>query len=396
MHRVEIGRRQLLRGALSASAVTLIGGASSPAAFTHDHIEGRPGRTAAPSALASEIRMSGSKAWIAAPAAPRLSADERRFFADESPWGFILFARNVTEASQLEDLVAELIELGGRATTPIFIDQEGGRIQRLKPPLAPQYPPAATIGEVYASDPEAGQRAAWLQGRLLAGDLMAYGINADCIPCIDVPTADAHSVIGDRAYATNPEAVATLGGAAADGLLAGGLLPVMKHIPGHGRGNADSHLALPVVATTRGELSRTDFAPFHALRRLPAAMTAHILYSAIDPVHPATLSSTVIESVIREEIGFDGLLMSDDISMKALAGDLTELSRRALEAGCDVVLHCNGDFDEMRKVAAAARPLSGDAQRRAVEAESVISARGTGGDMPALRAEYDELVGASV
>lgn len=339
--------------------------------------------------------MSGSKAWIAAPAARRLSADERRFFADERPWGFILFARNVSEASQIEDLVAELIDLGGRDTTPIFIDQEGGRIQRLRPPLAPEYPPAASIGRVYASDPAAGQRLAWLQGRLLADDLMAFGINADCVPCVDVPTMDAHSVIGDRAYATNPEAVATLGGAAADGLIAGGVLPVMKHIPGHGRGNADSHLALPVVTTRRDELSRTDFAPFRSLQTLPAAMTAHILYSAIDPVHPATLSATVIESVIRDEIGFDGLLMSDDISMKALAGDLAELSARALDAGCDVVLHCNGDFDEMRKVAGAARPLSGDAQRRAEAAESAISARATNDDMPAFRAEYDALVSVS-
>lgn len=340
--------------------------------------------------------MSGSKAWIAAPATHRLTADEASFFADERPWGFILFSRNVSEASQLADLVAELIDLGGRATTPIFIDQEGGRIQRLNPPLAPTYPPAAELGRLYLSDPIAAERAAWLQGRLLADDVMAYGINADCIPCLDVPTADAHSVIGDRAYSADPDTVATLGLAAAEGLLAGAVLPVMKHIPGHGRGNADSHYALPVVATERDELSRTDFAPFRTLRALPAAMTAHILYSDIDSKQPATLSPTVIESVIREEIGFDGLLMSDDISMKALAGDLTELSRRALDAGCDVVLHCNGDFGEMRQVAHAAQPLSGEAERRAGVAEAVLSTETPTDDVEALRAEYEGLLALPV
>ncbi|MCB8836674.1 beta-N-acetylhexosaminidase [Aurantimonas sp. VKM B-3413] len=336
--------------------------------------------------------MSGSKSFIAAPIGRILTADERVFFADERPWGYILFARNVFSGPQLADLVAELRELGGRPTTPIFIDQEGGRIQRLRPPLAPSYPPAEALGHLYRLHASEGQRAAWLQGRLLADDLAAYGINADCVPCLDVPVEGAHSVIGDRAFATDPQVVATLGRAMADGLVAGGALPVMKHVPGHGRGAADSHLELPHVSTPRSELSRTDFLPFKALNTLPAAMTAHILYRDIDPTRPATLSPIVIDQVIRTEIGFDGLLMSDDMSMKALKGDLYDLSSRALTAGCDVVLHCNGDMEEMRHVARAAQPLSGDAERRALAAEAVLAPPRGSQAVAALRAEYDDLM----
>ena len=335
--------------------------------------------------------MSGSKAWIAAPAGLRLTADERAFFADERPWGFIVFGRNISDASQLSDLTAELREIGGRAATPIFIDQEGGRINRLKPPMAPAYPTPADLGRLHAADAEAGVRAAWLQGRLLAADIMVYGINADCVPCLDVPVQGADSVIGDRAYGLDGDTVAALGQAVADGFVAGGGLPVMKHIPGHGRGNADSHYRLPVVETPRAELSRTDFAPFRALNTVPAAMTAHILYTDIDARRPATLSPVVIEEVIRGEIGFDGLLMSDDISMKALQGDLGDLSRECLDAGCDVVLHCNGDMAEMRKVADAAQPLAGEGERRAAAAEACI-APVVPADEAALRAEYRELV----
>ncbi|WP_102958252.1 beta-N-acetylhexosaminidase [Mangrovicella endophytica] len=338
--------------------------------------------------------MSGSKAWIAAPSGRSLTAEEVSFFSGEQPWAYIVFGRNISEAAQLSDLVAHLKDIGGRETTPVFIDQEGGRIQRLRPPLAPNYPAADRLGRLHAADPASGERAAWIHGRLLALDLAAYGINADCIPCIDVPVAGAHSVIGDRAYSFDPDVVATLGRAAADGLKAGGAMPVMKHIPGHGRGNADSHLELPVVATGRDELTRTDFAPFRALHTLPAAMTAHLLYSDIDPVRPATLSPTVIHDIIRQEIGFEGLLMSDDISMKALKGDISELSRAALAAGCDVVLHCNGDMTEMRAVASAARPLDGEVARRAVAAESVIGAGAQDAQEDDLRAEYEELLGA--
>lgn len=336
--------------------------------------------------------MSGSKAWIAGCSGHRLTEEERRFFDDERPWGYILFARNIADAAQLRDLVAELKSLGGRKTTPIFIDQEGGRVQRLRPPLSPSYPPADRIGRLHAVDPKAGERAAWIVGRLIGADLAGFGINADCLPCLDVPVAGAHSVIGDRAYSPDPEVVATLGRAAADGLAQAGVLPVMKHIPGHGRGNADSHLDLPVVDTPRADLEATDFLPFAALRTVACAMTAHILYSAIDPTRPATLSPIVISEIIRGVIGFDGLLMSDDISMKALRGDLAELSRKAVGAGCDVVLHCNGDLAEMRKVAAAVPPLAADAERRAVAAEDVIGAATSPIEEPALRAEFEALL----
>ncbi|BDA84346.1 beta-N-acetylhexosaminidase [Aureimonas sp. SA4125] len=344
----------------------------------------------------AEKTMSGSKAWIAGCAGHRLSADEKAFFAAERPWGFILFGRNIHAENQVRDLVAELKEAGGRASTPIFIDQEGGRVQRLRPPLAPSYPAPASLGVVYGRDRRAGERAAWLQGRLLALDLANYGINADCLPCLDVPVAGAHSVIGDRAYAMRAEDIATLGRAAADGLVAGAVMPVMKHIPGHGRGNADSHLDMPVVPTIRAELGQADFAPFAALRTLPAAMTAHILYTDIDPVRPATLSPIVIEQVIRDEIGFDGLLMTDDMSMKALRGDIGELSALAITAGCDVVLHCNGDMIEMRKVSSAVQPLRGKAETRAAAAEAYVRHRPGIVDEAALRAEYASLVGEFV
>ncbi len=399
MRRPEIGRRQLLRGALGfgaglggAALLARLGGSADDSSTQADGKDG--GSAPAPSADSPETRqrMTGSKAFIAAPLGQTLSAEERRFFADERPWGFILFARNIGSQQQLSDLVASLKDVGGRKTTPIFIDQEGGRINRLRPPMAPAYLTPAEIGRLFAVDRKAGERAAWLQGRLLAADVMAYGINADCVPCLDVPVPGAHSVIGDRAYGADPETVATLGRAVADGAMAGGVLPVMKHVPGHGRGNADSHLELPRVATSRNELAKTDFAPFRALNTLPAAMTAHILYTDIDPTHPATLSRIVIDSVIRTEIGFDGLLMSDDMSMKALSGDLYDLSAAALTAGCDVVLHCNGEMDEMRRVARAAQPLAGDAARRADACEAVI-ARGTDdATVEALRSEYAALM----
>lgn len=336
--------------------------------------------------------MVGSKAWIAGCAGHSLTADERAFFRDERPWGFILFGRNIESAAQVSDLVASLKEMGGRVSTPVFVDQEGGRVQRLRPPLAPRYPPAATIGAVFDADPAAGERAAWLHGRLIACDLSAYGFNADCLPCLDMPVEGASSVIGDRAFAMDAATIATLGRAAADGLAAGGVMPVMKHLPGHGRGNADSHLALPVVPTSRSELGRSDFVPFKAMRHLPAAMTAHILFTDIDPTFPATLSPIVIEQVIRGEIGFDGLLMTDDMSMKALDGDIGELSAKAITAGCDVVLHCNGDMAEMRKVSRAVQPLRGEAERRAGTAEGVVTHVPHLVDEQALREEYAALV----
>lgn len=318
--------------------------------------------------------MSESKSMILGASGTRLTGDEKSFYRDERPWGFILFARNVEAENQIRDLAAEMRECVGRQDAPVFIDQEGGRVQRLRPPLAPNYPDAAAIGALYARDREAGLRAAWLMSRLHAFDLARYGLTADCLPVLDVPVEGSHDVIGNRAYAHEPEAVAALGRAAADGLMSGGILPVMKHVPGHGRAEADSHKALPRVRAGIEELRARDFVPFKALKDLPMAMTAHIVYEALDPDNPATTSARIIETIIRREIGFDGLLMSDDVSMNALSGDYGERTRAILEAGCDLVLHCNGLMDEMRAVAARVPELTGKARTRADKALAALSA----------------------
>ena len=312
--------------------------------------------------------MSESKAMILGAAGTTLTRDEIAFFSDQRPWGFILFARNVSEPRQVADLVAALRAAVGNDGAPVFIDQEGGRVQRLRPPIAPHYPCGAELGGLYRRDRDRGRRAAWLMSRLHAFDLGRLGINADCLPVLDVPVAGAHDVIGDRAYGHDPEQVAELGRAAADGLLAGGVLPVIKHIPGHGRARVDSHKSLPIVDASLAELRDHDFVPFRALSAMPMAMTAHLVYTAIDPDSPATTSARVIGRIIREEIGFDGLLMSDDVSMNALSGDFAVRSQAILAAGCDVVLHCNAVMEEMRAVAQAAPPLGGRALQRAVAA----------------------------
>jgi beta-N-acetylhexosaminidase len=316
--------------------------------------------------------MSESKRMILGASGLGLTPDETAFYRDERPWGFILFARNVGEVAQLRDLTAAMRDCVGRPDAPVFIDQEGGRVQRLRPPLAPDYPPAAALGELFRRDRETGLRAAWLMSRLHAFDLVRCGVDADCLPVLDVPVEGAHDVIGQRAYARDPKTVAALGRAAVDGLFAGGVLPVMKHIPGHGRAGADTHFELPAVNASLEELREHDFAPFHALRDLPMAMTAHVVYSAIDPASPATHSAKVIGEIVRGEVGFDGLLMSDDISMKALSGDFASKTAAILAAGCDLVLHCNGVMEEMRAVASAAGLLSGKPLQRA---ERALAAR---------------------
>lgn len=309
--------------------------------------------------------MSESKALILGASGTALTADEIAFYRDERPWGFILFARNIEDAPQVRDLVAAMRDCAGWADAPVFIDQEGGRVQRLRPPLAPNYPTGSALGALYRGDREAGLRAAWLMSRLHAFDLLKLGVTADCLPVLDVPVEGAHDVIGDRAYGKEPDLVAAMGRAAMDGLQAGGVLPVIKHIPGHGRAFADSHHNLPVVEASLEELRAHDFPPFKALADAPMAMTAHVVYTAIDPDAPATTSRKAIDDIIRGEIGFDGLLMSDDVSMKALSGDFAARTDAILAAGCDVVLHCNGLMDEMRAVADRAPVLSGDALRRA-------------------------------
>lgn len=304
-----------------------------------------------------------------------LSREEIRFYRGECPWGFILFARNVSEPEQIRDLVAEMRDCVERPDAPVFIDQEGGRVQRLRPPLAPDYPAAAAIGALWRDDHDAGERAAWLIGRLHAFDLSRYGLSADCLPVLDVPVEGASDVIGTRAYGKEPDSVARLGRAVAEGLMAGGVLPVMKHVPGHGRAFADTHFELPRVDASLDELRRHDFEPFRRLAHLPAAMTAHVVFNAVDPENPATTSGRVIEEVIRGEIGFDGLLISDDTSMKALSGDFPTKAASILAAGCDLVLHCNGVFEEMAGIASRTKGLEGKALERANRALAVIGER---------------------
>jgi beta-N-acetylhexosaminidase len=308
------------------------------------------------------------RAFIAGCSGAELTPDERAFFREVQPWGFILFKRNVSSPEQVRRLTASLRDLVGRADAPILIDQEGGRVQRMGPPHWPAYPPGRAYGRLPANDPMVRREVTRLGARLMAHDLRSVGINVDCVPVLDVPVRGAHDVIGDRAYGEDAESVALLGRAAAEGLIAGGVLPVIKHIPGHGRAGADSHHALPVVDAPRATLQAQDFLPFRHLADMPLAMTAHVVYTAIDAKHPATTSRTVMRAIIRGEIGYDGLVMSDDLSMNALSGTLRDRAEAAFAAGCDVALHCNGVLDEMRQVAAATPPLRAKAKRRAEHA----------------------------
>ena len=331
-------------------------------------------------------------------AGPELSAAERDFFREVRPWGFILFARNIQTPNQVTALVAQLRETVADKDAPILIDQEGGRVARLKPPYWRERPPAARFGAVHADNPEQAREAVYLNARLIAHDLTQLGINSDCLPVLDVPVAGAHDVIGDRAFSVDPATVIDLGRAQIEGLMEGGVLPVMKHIPGHGRAGTDSHLTLPRVAASREELSASDFVTFHSLDLCPVAMTAHVVYDSIDPQRPATTSPKVIRDVIRGEIGFDGLLMSDDLSMQALEGPLGSRAKAALFAGCDIVLHCNGDMDEMKQIAAEAKVLDGVALKRAEQAFVHLAAARADKpfDPAAAEARLAALLGASV
>ncbi|MDP1736354.1 MAG: beta-N-acetylhexosaminidase [Caulobacter sp.] len=294
-----------------------------------------------------------------------LTAEETAFFRDVRPWGFVLFKRNVESPDQVRALTAALRATVDDPAAPILIDQEGGRVQRLGPPHWRRYPPGRAYGTLTTNDPLVRREIARLGARLMAHDLHALGINVDCVPVLDVPVPGAHDIIGDRAYGETVAEVATLGRAAAEGLIAGGVLPVIKHMPGHGRSMMDSHENLPVVEASLAELEAVDFEPFRILSDMPMAMTAHVVYTAVDPRRPATTSRKAISQVIRGSIGFDGLLMSDDLSMKALGGDFESRARAALAAGCDMILHCNGRMDEMKPVVAGAKALAGKAKRRA-------------------------------
>src|SRR5450432_100962 len=275
-----------------------------------------------------------SRAFITGVSGPELTAAEREFIATERPWGFILFKRNIETPAQVILLVRELRAAIGNPDAPVLIDQEGGRVQRLGPPYWPVYPPGAAFGVLYDIDRAAGLTAARLSARLMAADLVELGVTVDCLPLADVPVAGADAVIGNRAYGTEPDKVAAIARAVTEGLEQGGILPVLKHIPGHGRATADTHFRLPVVDTSKAELERTDFAAFQPLADLPMAMTAHVVFSALDPAQPATTSATIIRQVIRGVIGFQGLVMSDDVSMMAEAGPLAGRQPAIVNVGC--------------------------------------------------------------
>jgi beta-N-acetylhexosaminidase len=332
-----------------------------------------------------------SRAFITAIAGLELTDAERAFMRAERPWGFILFKRNVDTPGQVAGLVAELRSLVGVPNAPVLIDQEGGRVQRLRPPHWPLYPSGAVFAALYDIDPALGLKAARLSSRLIAADLTDLGINVDCLPLADVPIPGANDVIGDRAYGTTPAKVAAIARAVTEGLEQGGVLPILKHIPGHGRAMADSHERLPTVDTPESELLKIDFAAFKPLADLPMAMTAHVVFSALDPAQPATTSATIIERVIRGVIGFQGLLMSDDVCMNALAGSIAERTQASVAAGCDMILHCSGVLDEVGEVAANAPELSGRALQRAQRALASRS-EPRPFDRQAARAELHALV----
>ena len=332
------------------------------------------------------------KAFIMGVAGLALTPAECAFLASEKPAGLILFARNCESGAQIRQLVTEFKQAVGTSDVLVLIDQEGGRVQRLRPPISRLLPPAAAFLAHHPGQIAAACTAAFLLARLTAEDLLSFGINTSCAPVLDVPVAGAHDIIGNRAYSRSPDEVTKLGGAVADGLMAGAVLPVMKHIPGHGRAGADSHLELPAVGTSREVLESTDFAPFKALAHLPAAMTAHVLYTAIDAAEPASTSLVVTRDIIRRQIGFDGLLMSDDLSMKALSGSFGDRTRRVITSGSDLALHCNGDLDEMREVAAFAPVLIGQARRRFDAALAVTRAPQRPYDRTSALVELDRLL----
>lgn len=332
--------------------------------------------------------MTGTRcgATILGCAGPQLSAEERAFFRESDPFGFILFARNVADRAQLSRLTADLREAVGR-DAPVLIDQEGGRVQRLR---APQWrdwePPLDTV--LAAASPDSAARALWLRARIIAAELAEVGIDTNCAPVADLAFADTHPFLRNRCHGTDPVTVARMARAVADGLLAGGVLPVVKHLPGHGRSQLDTHLALPCVTAPLDELSQTDFAAFRPLADLPLAMTGHLVFSAIDPDYPATQSPRIID-LIRRDIGFQGLLMTDDLTMQALTGSLFDRTARAIAAGVDVALHCNGSLGEMEEVVSSAGtfgPLAAARADRALALRRKVST-----DLPAL---LDELAHA--
>ena len=322
-----------------------------------------------------------TRALIIGVSGTELTAQEGSFLKAFDPWGLILFKRNIEHPQQVKALTEAFRKAVSRPDAPILVDQEGGRVQRLTKPHWPLYPTGETFGRIGRIDPESAKKAAYLGAYLIGIDLISVGISV----------AGAHDVIGDRAYGRDAETVSVLGRAAAEGLMASGVIPIMKHIPGHGRAGVDSHLDLPIVDAPLSELE-TDFIPFKANADLPMAMTAHVVYEAIDPQNPATTSKTVIDTIIRGKIGFDGLLMGDDVSMQALKGPIAERATASLAAGCDVVLHCNGHFDEMQDLAAVVPELTGKALQRAEKALLSAQKSYPQRDLVDARAEFASLL----
>jgi beta-N-acetylhexosaminidase len=312
------------------------------------------------------------KAFISGCAGASLSDRERAFFATARPCGLILFARNCETPDQLRALVSAFKHAVGSDEVLVLIDQEGGRVQRLRIPHWREMPPARRYGLAYGRDPVSAKDAAFAGARLIAAELYGLGINVNCTPVLDVPEPNAHEIIGDRAFSSDPEIVSVLGRAVVEGTLAGGVLPVIKHVPGHGRARADSHLALPCIDASREELGAVDFRPFQSLRDAPLAMTAHVLLPAFDERRPSSVSPVIMGEVIRDLIGLTGLVMSDDIGMKALGGSFADRAHAVIEAGCDVALHCSGDFAEMSEVGSAVPPLAGPALERFARARSFL------------------------
>ncbi len=320
----------------------------------------------------------------------RPGADEKAFYRDADPWGFILFSRHCQSADDVRAICAELRDCVGRAA-PILIDQEGGRVSRMKAPAFPPHPAPAVFGRLWKLDPKRAIEAARLNARLLGRLISDLGVTIDCVPMLDVPQIDADKiVIGDRAIATHPDQVSALGRAIMDGLLEGGALPVIKHMPGHGRATVDSHYDLPRVVASKRDLRDVDFAPFKALNDAPIGMTAHVVYDAFDKDHCATMSKTIVGDVIRGEIGFDGLLLSDDLKMRALGGAVGERVEGCLAAGVDIACCCNFSLAEMIEAAAVAPALSGASLERAERALAALPAAISRAD---TAKDYERLAG---
>ena len=319
----------------------------------------------------------------------RLKKSEYLFLRDANPWGVILFARNVKDPDQLRRLTGDIRDAMGRNTL-IFIDQEGGRVQRMRAPHWRAFPSGDEYARVYRTSRKNGQRACYLGHRLIADDLRAVGITSDCAPVLDLPQPGADPIISDRALGNSVEDIVDMAHAAMAGLMSGGVAPVVKHIPGHGRATVDSHKELPKIRANRKILEASDFLPFRKLHDAPMAMTAHAVYSH-NSRSAITISRKSLTELIRAAIGFDGLLMSDDLDMKALTGDLTRKTERALKAGCDIALQCSGRLADSVKVAKGAQPLSGRALARAAIADNCAE-HVTDFDRAAAEAEFDVLM----